>query len=80
MKQNVSINTDRDSDLWHNMERTVAYQQELIKLLSAKKKTFELSPAEELNEDDEQTHFYTELTLYALFFGLSRQMFSKTQM
>ena len=66
-KQDVSINTEIDSDLWHNMQSTLAQQQELIALLSAEKKKLQLSPADKLNGDDEQTHFYTGLASYALF-------------
>ena len=66
-KQDVSINTDIDSNLWHNMQSTLAQQEELIALLSAEKKKLQLSPADKLNGDDERTHFYTGLASYALF-------------
>ena len=39
-KQDVSINTDIDSNLWHNMQSTRAQQEELIALLSAEKKNY----------------------------------------
>ena len=70
VKQDVSISTDIDSDSWHNMQRTLIHQQELIILLKAEKKKFQLSPAEKLNGDNEQTHFYTRLASYALFDSL----------
>ena len=70
MKQNASTNTDIDSDSWHTMQRTLAYQHKLITLLNAEKKKLQLSPADKLNGDNEQTHFYTGLASYAFFDSL----------
>ena len=52
------------------MEETIKFQQEIIAMLSADLKEG-LSHSQRLENDDQQTHYYTRLTSYAVFDNLS---------
>ena len=63
-----SLSTDIDSTHWYTIEKKLADQQKLIEMLQ-----FELRatrPAEKLQNDDKQVHFYTGLPSYAVFSAL----------
>jgi len=65
-KKDEGINTDFNCESWHTMEETIKFQQEIIASLSADLREA-LSHAKRLENDDEQTNYYTGLTSYALF-------------
>ena len=66
----VSINTDFNWESWCIMEEAIKFQQEIITTLSANLKEVP-SHSQRLENDDQQTHYYTGLTSYALFDKLS---------
>ena len=69
-----SLSTDVDSTHWYANEKTLADQQKLIEMLQ-----FELRgtrPAEKLQNDDKQVHFYAGNSSYAVF-GAMLDFFGK---
>ena len=69
-KTDVGINTDFNWESWCTMEETIKFQQEIIAMLFADLKEA-LSHSQRLENDDQQTYYYTGLTSYAVFDNLS---------
>ena len=61
-KADIGINTDFNWESWCTMEETIKFQQEIIAMLSA-----DLKEALFSFTKDQQTHYYTGLTSYAVF-------------
>ena len=69
-KSDIGIKTDFNWESWCTMQETIKFQQEIIAMLSAELKEA-LSHSQRLERDDQQTHYYTGLTSYAVFNNLS---------